>query len=135
MRIEDEGYEYEGLKLGQKVIANGLETRIIGFGNGWNGEGRNLAIVEIESDGSALKDSISAIVRLRECAYVSYEYYEFDEITLVGDEPDTSISPVHVLDILEDAIEQCIIDDLGYMNDIVSTMRECLKILRSRNYH
>lgn len=126
--IEKEGYEYRGVKLGQKCIYFGDESTVIGFDE--NDDGSFIAIRMDNYDG--IHESECATIVLKGHEKYGYDWMCLDDIELLPYEEILSqqISPIHVADVLEDVLKMDMTDpDEAF--DIRCIITECIKSLRT----
>jgi hypothetical protein len=107
-RVEQEGFEYRGYKLGQNVVYEGKQVKIIGFDE----EDDDLFIaVNCMYQTVKIGESLATVI-LQGMELSSYDWAMGGEITNISvgeinnDEENLppSISPIHVPDILTDIL-------------------------------
>jgi hypothetical protein len=137
-RIEKEGYEYRGVKLGQKCICFDEETIVIGFDDHDCVE--FIVVSDVNNDSSdeiATSDYVDIILYKHEkdC----YVWASLDDITLLPYEeneitPQPQISPIHAIDILEDEISKLIENyPTIKQSDQLCWVNECIELIKN-NY-
>lgn len=130
-RIEQEGFEFRGVKLGQKCIVDGEETIIIGFDKD---DDYRFILVKDNGDYGSRVDSSDCITTLLEGHEDSlYEWRNLDDIELIESSIDEenlpqSISPIHVADILEDVLKMDMYEE---PDTIAQIIRDCITSLRA----
>jgi len=134
-RIEQEGFEFQGVKLGQKCIMDDEETIVIGFDED---EYNHERFIVVKSKGKVgdMKLSQSGVVTviLNKCGSYYYDWVSLSEIELIEpltdeENPPYAISPIHVADILEDIIKMDM-SDPEVATDIVCIIVDCIRSLR-----
>lgn len=131
MRVENEGYEYRGYELGEKVMYTQHsfppEVRtVIGFD-----ECEEDVFIMLSGDNSEACDYVIShnLVVLQDT--YDFEWAHVDEVKKLDSETlPQSISPVHAIDILEDEINQ-----INYRHGIpephLQRILECIEIIKS----
>lgn len=132
-RIEQEGYEYLGIRLGQKCLYFGTETTVIGFDE--NEDDENCAFLMIENKNRTMETKNSSYLTTLLDGYEEsgYNWIYLGEVTMIKSEEDEflskSISQIHALDVLEDEINQ-INFRYGIPEPHLTRMQECIKLIR-----
>jgi len=130
-RIEQEGYEFNGVKLGSKHLYGNEEVIVIGFD-----EYDDCDFIAINYDDnytpSIIKKSSFVTVILNGYSDSIYEWVSKSELKLIEESVDEenlpqSISPIHVADILEDVLQMKWYDEADEIREILN---ECIKSLR-----
>ena len=134
-KIEQEGFELRGVKLGQKCFFNGSETFVIGFDVDQTED--FIAIKDSSDVGYPFSTTVFNCVILSGYENSDYDWVSKDEITLLpfipsDDSLPTEISHVHVADILEDLLEMDM-DNEDEQFNIRCIINECIKSLRQHN--
>lgn len=132
-RIEQNGYEFKGVKLGSKCIVDGEETMVIGFDEDDGDDPSFIAVISQVRDDLKLLQSGAVTVILEKYGDYYYDWVAPHEIKLIEDDEvnlTQSISQIHVADILEDVLQMDMTDpDEAY--DIRCILNECIKSLRA----
>jgi len=130
MRIEKEGYEYRGFKLGEKVMytchsfPSEIRT-IIGFD-----EDEGEVFIMLSGDASMIHEYLTLkMVALADTT--DFEWAHINEVEKLNSETlPQLISPIHALDILEDEINQ-INYHYGIPKPHLQRILECIEIIKS----
>lgn len=128
-RIEKEGYEYRGVKLGQKCVWEGEEFTVIGFD-----ENDDLSFIAINIvDPFGICEASCVTVILEGCEKDGYEWVELDDIQLhpYEESPPQQISQIHVPEVLTDVLNMDWSGELE-LAEIRNTIQQCINSLNSQ---
>ena len=140
-RIEQEGFEFQGVRLGQKCKDFKNEDAIvIGF-DMEEDETSSFIMISNNSNSGSIVASKSSCVDVILSGYELTQYNwgglkdidmsdKMDEMLNAIDElnPPKQISPIHVADILEDTLQMAWYDQADEIREILN---ECIKSLRA----
>jgi hypothetical protein len=133
-RIEKEGFEIRGVKLGQKCIYDGVETIVIGLDIELAGD--FIAIRDFSNDKYPLSTTTFDCVILYKHDNFSYNWVSKDDIILLPFTPSDSdenlppqISPTHALEIMEDEVNR-LTHKYG-LGEELRVVKECISVLKS----
>jgi len=134
-RIEQEGFEFQGVRLGQKCLLDDEEVTVIGFDED-EGITERFIVVKAQGCNGDMIISQSRVVtvilnKYEDCYYDWVSLHEIEFINLIVDElnPPKQISPIHVADILEDAADNWIKDESNCA-DSYNIINRCIEALR-----
>ena len=135
-RFEKEGFEYLGIKLGQKCIYDGVECTVVGFDENEELGCQFIAINYTGAIKGELKNSSLATVILEKYIESDYDWASEEGIKLLPFTPSDSdenlpqqISPIHALEILEDEVNR-LTNKYGLGEELL-VVKECISVLKS----
>lgn len=119
-KLKPKGYEYRGVRLGDKCIYNGKETIVIGFDEDDKCE---FIAVLYDSSIDEIRDSMATIIM---DGYERNDYYWVQKLSLEFIKECTTnqpISLVHIADVLEDVIHEDEIIDVEKIKLCIESLR------------
>lgn len=130
-KVRQKGYEYKGFQLGEKCIYKGKEYTIIGFDER-NHRERNFIVININTFERGMNISPAFVTSILEGYETSnFRYVGLNDIQLTKgivdyDNQISSISLIHIPDILEDVIQEDEIIDIEKIKLCIDSLRKYL---------